>query len=72
MFYFQYFRDRTFALGAGIYVGSWGVHIYLDFWRWCLTYESHPRIKPTQPKYPPIDAVITEKRKRPDLVIDEQ
>jgi len=40
MFDFQYFSDRTFALGGGIYIGSWGVHIYLDFWKWCLSFES--------------------------------
>jgi hypothetical protein len=43
MFDFQYFPDRTFALGAGIYIGSWGVHIYLDFWKWCLSFESNPK-----------------------------
>jgi len=33
------FKDR-FALSLGIYCGSWGVHIYLDFWQWCLSFES--------------------------------
>lgn len=39
------FRDR-FALGAGIYIGSWGVNIYLDFWQWCLSFESKLRQRP--------------------------
>lgn len=34
------FGDRKFALGAGIYIGSWGVHVYIDFWQWCLSFES--------------------------------
>jgi hypothetical protein len=42
MFEFHYFSDRTFAFGGGIYIGSWGVHIYLDFWRWCFMFESNP------------------------------
>lgn len=36
------FRGR-FALGAGIYIGSWGVDIYIDFWQWCLGFESEGR-----------------------------
>ena len=42
MFGLQRFQDR-FALGAGIYIGSWGVNIYLDFWQWCFSFESEPR-----------------------------
>jgi hypothetical protein len=44
-FDFQSFPDRPFALGAGIYIGSWGVHIYLDFLRWCLSFESKAKGK---------------------------
>ncbi len=47
MFTFNYFPDRKFALGAGIYCGSWGTHIYLDFWRWNLSFESQAAAKPS-------------------------
>ena len=47
---FERFRDRGFALGAGIYIGSWGVNIYLDFWQWCLSFESQPRMQPAKTK----------------------
>jgi len=39
MFYIDRFKDR-FALGAGIYIGSWGVHIYIDIWQWRFAFES--------------------------------
>lgn len=38
MFYIDRFRGR-FALGAGIYIGSWGVHIYIDIWQWLFAFE---------------------------------
>ena len=44
MLTFERFRDR-FALGVGVYIGSWGVHIYLDFWQWFIGYESDRKHK---------------------------
>lgn len=38
MFSFKCFPDR-FALGGGIYIGPWGVHIYVDFLMWLLSFE---------------------------------
>lgn len=59
MFDFQYFPDRTFALGVGIYIGSWGVHIYVDFWKWCLSFES--KVKESRAESPSQDDEKSEK-----------
>lgn len=46
MWNFERFRDR-FALGIGLYIGSWGTHFYLSFWEFELSFESG-RVKPAE------------------------
>lgn len=47
MWRFERFRDR-FALGVGIYIGSWGVNFYIDFWQFSLSFESRSRQHPVK------------------------
>lgn len=37
-----FLKDR-FALGAGLYIGSWGIHFYLDLGPFCLGIEIAPK-----------------------------
>jgi len=38
----QYFSNRKIAFGGGIYLGPWGIHIFLDLGKWLWSFESAP------------------------------